>query len=243
MRRAPSLLRPLRFLAVALTALAVSGCQQMFTTSLASWATRPNPPVPKTLTQDQATMYAQEVVDNRDTAKAQALLPAMAALVAGNPGDEGALAAAALTAGVASGLDEAFAAVFQDVGLEALLSGSPTVDQIAAIAAALVSVEVGAEAGAIFSVLAGSSAAEVAALAENGASAGTFAIAAAAILIAAVPDNELANLVDGNSGNDGALTIPAAAQTDAANLISLAQAQWPSDPLIAALTGLITQLP
>jgi len=227
MRRAPCHPRPLRFLAVALAALAVSGCQQMFTTSLASWATRPNPPVPKTLSQDQATMYAQEVVDNRDTAKAQALLPAMAALVAGNPGDEAALAAAAMTAGVATGIDEALTSI--DLG---------AADPFAGLAAALASIQVTAESTAIFTALADNSV-DMATLAAAGATPGTFLVAAAAVILADVSATDLALLFDTDPGNDPFIDPGSASSVLAHDLLSTATSYWPSDPLLSQFGNLV----
>lgn len=237
MRRPLSSFAPAALLALA---LAATGCQQLFTTSLAAWAERDDPPVPSSLSRSQAAEYAEQVVDNRDTGLAQALLPAMADLLADNPGDPSVLASAAATASVATGLDQAFATALSSVGIEALTSGAPTPEQVAALASALSSVEVGADAAAIFASLEAVAPGDLPALADSGVTAGTFAIAAAAIIIASVPDGSLGVLADGDPGNDPA--IPPAAQASASALIALALAQWPADPLVTALQDLMTTL-
>jgi len=224
-------------------ALAATGCQQLFTTSLAAWAERDELPVPASLTKSQATDYATQVVDERDTELAQALLPAMNALLAANPGDPAVLASAAATASVATGLDQAFATALSSVGLEALTSGTPTPDQVAALASALASVEVSSDAATILGELSAIDPLDTAtleALEASGATAGTFAIAAAAIIITSVPDGSISVLADGDPLNDPA--VPPAAQATASALITLALTQWPSDPLISALQDLMTTL-
>lgn len=237
MRRPLSSFAPAALIALALSA---TGCQQLFTTSLAASLARDELPVPASLTKNQATDYATQVVDGRNTELAQAVLPAMADLLADNPGDPSVLASAAATAGVATGLDQAFATALSSVGIEALTSGTPTSEQIAALASALASVEVSANAASIFVSLETIAPSDLPALADSGVTAGTFAIAAAAILIASVPDASIDELTDGDSGNDPA--IPVEAQDSADALIALALIQWPSDPLIAALQDLMTTL-
>ena len=93
----------------ALAALALTSCQDFFTSSLAGWAQR-DPSVPANLTAAQAMSIADQAVANRDTALAQALLPQMAGFLAGSP--SAALVAAAVdTAVLATGIDAAFGEV------------------------------------------------------------------------------------------------------------------------------------
>ncbi len=220
-------------------AVLATGCQQLFTTSLGSWAAREAPPLPASLTQADATRYAELALTNRDTKLAAALMPALNALVAENSGDPQLLAAAAATAGVATGLDDALATALNVVGLQALTSSDGlTSEQTDALAAALASVSVSEDAASIFGALATANASD---LAAAGATAGTFVVAAAALLIDAAGGQEgIKKLLDAATDNDP--SIDQNVQSQVKRLRDAASGQWPGDPLVQALTGLLPAL-
>ncbi|HOX33450.1 MAG TPA: hypothetical protein PLB91_14060 [Spirochaetales bacterium] len=212
--------------------LALSGCQELFTTSLAEPLARDEVPVPDSLSKDQAAEYAALVAANRDTELAQALMPAMAELVADNPGDAGVLGDAVTTAGIATGLEDAFMDAIDAIDIDTLIDDPDSVDP-ATFAGLLAGVSVDADAAAVFAALATADAAE---LDEAGVNAANYVVAAVALVIADVESQagDLENLLD--TDFSGYTAGPEA--TLAIDIINAAAAQWPDDDLISAMQSL-----
>lgn len=227
-----------RILALALAAavfFSLASCQEFFTSSWGGWAER-DASVPSGLTADQAMDISDTALLNRDTDLARALLPQMAAFLAGSPSD--ALAAAAVdTAVLATGIDEAFGEALKTLGTDVIEGGgSLSAAQIDALAAILNSITVDADAVAVFTYLEGQSAADMAAA---GVTAADYALAATALLIAEVGDAAtLSSLID----TDFAGFTPGANATLASDLIANASAQWPGDVLLDAMSDMFDAL-
>jgi hypothetical protein len=228
---------PISLLAALGAACALSGCQEAFTTSLAKSLARDSLPVPDTLTKDEAAEYAALVSENRDTALAQGLLPAMADLVADNPGDATVLGEAAVTAGFATGIEDGFMDALDAVDIDSLINDTASLssDDIAAIAAAVSGVSVSDDAVAIFTALASADASE---MGDAGMNATNYAIAAVALIIADAEDQGIV-LADAMENGFASTAYVSSGQTTLAkNLITAAAAQWPDDSMISAMQSL-----
>ena len=225
-------MRRIGILLAALAALSATGCQQLFTTSLGTGLARPGMPVPASLSAEQASAYAAEVAANRDQALAEALMPAMADLVAANPGNAAILGDAVATAGVATGIEDAFMEAIGTVGIDALLGGSASTTVLAGI---LAGISVSADDIAVFTALNGSS---PGAVAGEGVSATTYALAAAAIVVGGLGSAGIELLMDANPANDPVIPNLAIAQALIAD--ASGYGPWAGDPLIAALQILFT---
>ncbi len=94
-------------LAAAVLATGLAGCQQLFTTSLASALARSSIPIPSNLTPSQAAALAAQAAANQDTKLAGALMASLETEIASttDPGTKAALEGSAASAAiVASGV-------------------------------------------------------------------------------------------------------------------------------------------
>ncbi len=107
---------------------ALSGCQQLFTTSLASGLARDSISLPKTLTTDQAADLAQQAEDNSDPVLAAAVVDTLVDQIT-DPAAQPELAAAAASAAItASGTSSAILDAFSEA------MGGGTIDAAALLA-------------------------------------------------------------------------------------------------------------
>jgi len=223
--------------AAVLAALTLASCQEFFTSSFASWAER-DASVPDNLSAAQAMSIADQAVANCDTDLAQALLPQMADFV--NPPatpTEELIEAAVDTAVLASGIGEAFGEALATLGTDVIEGGgSLTPAQIDILAALLDSVVITADSVAVFTYLVGQPVADMAAA---GVTAADYVMAAVALLIFDVGDAAtLSTLID----NDFAGYVAGPNDALISALIGDASAQWPSDPLLDAMSDLLDAL-
>lgn len=227
--------RYIAIVAAVLAALTLASCQDFFTSSFASWAQR-DPSVPSGLTADQAMSIADQAVANCDTDLAQALLPQMADFLAGTPSDD-LVEAAVDTAVLASGVGEAFGEALATLGSDVIEGGgSLTPAQIDALTTILDSIVITADSVAIFTYLESQPAADMAAA---GVTAADYVMAAVALLISDVGDSTtLSTLIQ----NDFATYVPGPNDALISALIGDASAQWPSDPLLDAMSDLLDAL-
>ncbi len=218
-------------------AFSLAGCQQLFTTSLGESLTRSKPPVPSSLSATQAAAYAAQVTANRDVPLAKALMPAMAALVADNPTDPSILGDAIATAGIATGVEEAFMKALNVVSINNLTSASNlSASQTNAIAALLGAVSVTADTTAVFTALAGAPAAEMAAA---GANATQYVVASIALVVAdaTATGQDVATLMN-ESPPFSSYSASSGTQTLVTDLMNNASAQWPGDQFITGMQSM-----
>lgn len=165
-----------------IAALAATGCQQIFTFSLAAPLARP-PETIGSFTAATAATYAEDLLADPDPATAAAAVGALADLVSTHP-TAAVIRDAAAVAVIATGLDGALTEAITAVDVEALMAGTqPTDLEIEAIADIIAGIgqNVTADTEVIFQALAD---ADPTALLEAGVGAETLVMAAAAITVA-----------------------------------------------------------
>jgi|GEM_PF-2485182 hypothetical protein len=142
-----------RFLSVAVSAAvlaaALSGCQQLFTTSLATALARSSIPVPTNLTPSQAAALAAQAAANQDTTLAAALVSSLETEIAAttDPATKQALqASAAGSAVVASGVGAAVTSLLSSLSSN---SGSLGTISQATVTNLMASVTAGATPGVV----------------------------------------------------------------------------------------------
>ncbi|HET7838217.1 MAG TPA: hypothetical protein VFL04_00560 [Rectinemataceae bacterium] len=219
--------------------LTLVGCQQLFTTSLGSSLARSKPPVPSSLTATQAATYAADVTANRDVPLATALMPAMADLVAANPANTDILSDAVATAGIATGVEEAFMKALNVVDISTLTSSSPNLDatQTSELASLLGSVAVSPDTTSVFTALAAANPADMAA---SGANATQYVVASIALVVADAQSQgaDVAALLQQSPPFSSGYTPSLATDNLVTSLMTNASTQWPGDQFISGMQGM-----
>jgi len=241
---------------VALSLTIAAGCQQFFTSSVATALARP-PQKITTLSAASATTFAETLAQNPDPAIAATALSALSALIAPSANPSAAtITAAAQVAVIASGLDSALTQSIASVNLSAITSGTaPTsqeLQQISTIIGTASTSLTGASAtasAAIFASLAqtASTPAGAQSLKDSGIGAQTLVVAATSVAITeintrlaalnpnpALPPKTIADVIADPVATPMP-TMSAATTTELSNLAAGLQAVDPTNQLLGTL--------
>jgi hypothetical protein len=223
----------LSFLAASFLALCLTGCQQLFTTSLASFLARKDLPIPSTLSTADAATLAAQAKDNNDTKLAAALVSSLEAQIAAttDPATKASLQATAAGAAVtASGAGTALSGL-----LSAVASGDTASISADTAASALAAIQAGAT-SSVVSALTYLDPTTGLSADQSGASASTYLLAAIVVASTAIPSGT----TDPSSVDTSSLSAEQQASLKtASNLLEQAQALSSSDPSTASVLSAI----
>jgi hypothetical protein len=124
------------FLAAALVASGLIGCQKFFTTSLGESLARDSLPIPTNLSSSQATDLATQAKDNNDSKLASALVSSLVTQIASTTDADTKveLQSAAVTAAiVASGTSDALTGIISDYGNGTTITADTLIDLVKTI--------------------------------------------------------------------------------------------------------------
>jgi hypothetical protein len=226
---------------LALVGILSSGCQQMFTYSLAKPLAR-EPEVISSLDAAGAASVAAMVAASADVELAAAAVGALADLVAADPTNTAILADAAAVAVVASGLDQALTQAMTEIDVAGLMNdpsaiSSSDIDTIAALVAGVAASDAMGDSTAIFASLADAAASDPAALAASGIGAETLVMAAAVLTIAEM-ESQGVTLAEVEA-DPSVFTAPALLTTQLGDLADLVASMDADNQFLAALQGFL----